>query len=149
MSEDWEANWSEDLLQQDNISVVKAIRIQTNKLRSDKGKLKPNDAESFEFSWRPKLLCCQEPEKSVSFKVNPNKRLQDEQIVSTKNGTKSVIRRGELNDKDSYDILKNLSSTYRSDIKMMHRRKIWKDQLNLLVEEDIEHQEQNLENISY
>ena len=147
MSEDWEANWSEDLLQQDNISAVQTIRIQTNKLRSDKGKLKPNDAKSFEFSRRPKLICCQETEKSVSFKVIPNKRLQDVQILSTKNGIKSVAWRDELNDKDSYDILKNLSSTYQSDLKIKHKGKVWNDQLNLLVEEDIEHEEQILDNI--
>ena len=149
MSEDWEANLSEDLLQQDSISVVKTIRIQTNKLRSDKGKLKPNDAEFFKLYWTPKLLCCQEPEKSVSFKVIPNKRIQDEQIVDIRKRTKSVAWRFKHNDKDSYDILKNLSSTYRSDIKMRNSRIVRNDQLDLLVEEDIEHEEQNLNNILY
>ena len=148
MSADWEANWIDELLQQDSISTVKTIHIQTHKLSSDKGKLRPSDAAFFEFSHRPRLMCSQEHEKSMSFKVVSKKRLKEERVVNVKHGAKSVAWRDELNEKDSYDILKNLrSSTNRTNMKQTPSNKIWKEILNSLSEEDIENEDQIFDKI--
>ena len=148
MSAYWETNLIDELLQQDSISTVKTIHIQTHKLSSDKGKLRPSDAAFFECSHRPRLLCSQEHEKSMSFKVVSKKQLNEEQIVSAKHGAKSVAWRDELNDKDSYDILKNLrSSTNRNNTKQTPNNKVWMEILNSLSEEDIENEEQIFDKI--
>ena len=138
----------DNLLLEVNVSAIKTIQIKTNKLATDKGKLKQKDAASFESWKRSKIFSLKFPEKCSSFKVRKDKNCDNFLIESNKSTASSKHWLPHINDKDSLDILKNMrNKTEKRDLNQALFNRIHKDNFISLSEEEINSNEQILDMI--